>query len=837
MGSASRTSLRQDEAAARSALLEVTSYDVRLDLDRGDSTFDSVSVIDFVSRGGTTFLDLQPISVRAITLDGAPLDADSLRGGRLPLDTTAGAHRLVVEAQMRYRTDGEGLHRAVDPADGLAYVYAMTFLDAAPSIFGCFDQPDLKATWTLHVRAPRGWTVLGNTRAREVETGVWDLEPTLPLPTYLIALVAGPYHVLRTEHDGIALGVSARRSLASHLEHDAEEIFAVTRQCFDEFHRLFDLRYPFGDYHQAFVPEFNPGAMESPGCVTFRDPLVFQSRTVRAQHVVRASTIAHEMAHMWFGDITTPRWWDDLWLNESFAEYLGARVTADCTDFGDVWVTEAHTRRPWGLTADQAPTTHPVAGNGAADADTALQNFDGISYAKGASIIKQLNTRLGDAVFFGGVNNHLDRHRYGNATMADLLSAWEQAGAGDLSDFTAGWLMTAGPDRLELDRVAGVVRRTPLGGHPADRSHTIGVATLGQTDSPAAGWTIRPLVIDAAAVPVPGLSGPVVLDPHLDTWAVTLPDPETLAALPRLLPATADPLLRAAAWNSVRNTFHEALLDPATALALIEATIPSEDTDDGVVSVLTWALTEVTPCVEDVEEAQARISLAAAARTLTAPPGSALQLGGFQRQIEATCEADLLRAWLSGESLPDGVVVDLELRWRLLVRLAVLGATDRDELAAALAAEPTGVSRVEHAGAVAALPDADAKAWAWSCFLGEVEVPNYELEAIGLRLWQWGQEHLTDPYLDRYFAELPATTKVRSAQLLGDAAVAFFPRLAVSRWTMEAAHALVAQAGLDPTLARAVADESFALGRRVKVKEAFVSGEPDPVANPPGGEG
>ena len=232
---------------------------------------------------------------------------------------------------MRYRHDGEGLHRAVDPADGRHYVYAMTFLDAAPSIFGCFDQPDLKAVWTLRVRAPRDWVVLGNTPATELEPGHWELAPTLPLSTYLVALVAGPYHVLRNEHDGIPLGLSARASIARHLDHDADELFTLTRQSFDELHRLFGMRYPFGDYHQAFVPEFNAGAMESAGCVTFRDPLVFQSRVVRTHHVNRATTLIHEMAHMWFGDLVTPVWWDDLWLNESFAEYMGARVTADAT--------------------------------------------------------------------------------------------------------------------------------------------------------------------------------------------------------------------------------------------------------------------------------------------------------------------------------------------------------------------------------------------------------------------------------------------------------------------------------------------------------------------------
>src|SRR5918994_46869 len=310
-------SLKHTEARERAALLDVTAYDVALDLDRGEETFGSVSTITVRSRGGPTFLEVQPVSLNAVTVNGKAVDVTRLERGRVPIETDPGENVVVVDAVMRYRHDGEGLHRSVDPADGRHYVYAMTFLDAAPSIFGCFDQPDLKAVWNLRVRAPREWVVLGNSPATQVEPGSWVLAQTLPLSTYLVALVAGPYHVVRSEHHGIPLGLSARASIARHLDDDAEEIFTVTAQSFDEFHRLFGVRYPFGHYHQAFVPEFNAGAMESAGCVTFRDPMIFQSRVLRTQHVVRASTIVHEMAHMWFGDLVTPEWWDDLWLNES----------------------------------------------------------------------------------------------------------------------------------------------------------------------------------------------------------------------------------------------------------------------------------------------------------------------------------------------------------------------------------------------------------------------------------------------------------------------------------------------------------------------------------------
>jgi aminopeptidase N len=558
--------------------------------------------------------------------------------------------------------------------------------------------------------------------------------------------------------------------------------------------------------------------MESPGCVTFRDPYVFQSRVLRTDHTVRASTIAHEMAHMWFGDIVTPVWWDDLWLNESFAEYMGARVTADATDFSEVWVTEAYNRKSWGLTADQRPSTHPVAGNGAEDAATALQNFDGISYAKGASVLKQLNSRLGDEVFLGGVRDHFEKHRYGNATMADLLEAWEGAGAGDLSGFRDNWLLTAGPDRLSFDRAAGVVRRTAPAGHPADRHHSLGIAEAGAAGQGT--WRVERLEIDADAVPTKVSAGPVVLDAGVDSWVVTLPDPETLTSLPDALPATRDPLLRASVWLSVRNAFQHALLAPDAALDLVEAAIPHEDTDDGVGQTLAWAVAEVVPVSTDPSAARARIHEVARRCVTSAGAGSSLQLSAFQVQAAASDDAAELLDWLAGGA-PAGVVLDLDLRWRILRSLARLGGIDRDGLARALAEEVTAVSQVEHAGATASLPDAEAKAWAWDRFTGVVEVPNYELEAIGLGIWQLGQESLTDPYVDRYFDDVPQTAHFRSGWLLAQGTTDFYPRWSVSEQTLARARALLARDDLASEVRRGVVDQTWDLERRLAIRDAF----------------
>ncbi len=811
-------SLQHTEAQARFALLDVEEYDVRLDLASDDERFHSVTTIRFGSKGGKTFVDLKPDRVHEIRLNGEVIDPELLVRGRLPITTVAGPNELVVDAVMRFRNDGEGLHRSVDPADGRHYVYGMSFMDAAPSIFACFDQPDLKAPYTLHVTAPTDWTVIGNAPGREVEPGVWELERTQPLSTYVVTLVAGPYHVVHDEHDGIPLGLSARQSIAQDLDADADELFTMTRQCFDEFHRLFRIRYPFGSYHQAFVPEFNAGAMENPGCVTFRDPLIFSSRVTRGVRISRATTVAHEMAHQWFGNIVTPSWWDDLWLNESFAEYMGNRVTADVTEYHDAWTHNAYARRQWGLVADQRPSTHPVAGTGALDTTAALQDFDGISYAKGSSILKQLNTTLGDEVFFAGVIDHFTRHRFGNATMHDLFASWESAGAGDLSGFTGSWLRTAGPDTVELDRDAGALRRTPPADHPADRAHTFRVATA----LPGESWSTETVTVTGPETALDVSAGAaVVLDPYEDSWALVMPDKPTVDALKSLLPASADTRLRAGVWNGVRSAFHNARIDPSDVLDLLEVGMPIEDSDDAVSYTMPWAIALVAALSADPRAALVRVNGTALAILEAADAGSTMQLSAFQAAISSSADPGQLRSWLEGRVLPEGIEVDLDLRWRILVRLATMGEADRDELEAALAAEPTARSRVEHARAVASLPDAEAKAWAWQRFSGEVDVPNYELEAIGRGMWRVGQEHLTEEYAERYFTELPDTVDVRSGWLLADAAESFFPITSLTDKTLARARALIDLDGLDLSLRRQVVDRTDELARRIAVRQTY----------------
>ncbi|MEZ0581225.1 aminopeptidase N [Nocardioides sp. MH1] len=810
-------SLTRDEATARRSLLAIQHYDVRLDLTGDDTVFRSVTTIRFDSRGGETFADVRPVALHRATLDGADLDPGSLVEGRLPLHLSPGAHELVVEATMPYRNDGEGLHRSVDPVDGRAYLYGMCFMDAAATIFACFDQPDLKAPYTLHVTAPDDWLVVGNARAEEVGAGdgarEWRIGPTPPLSTYFVTVVAGPYVRADAEHDGIRLSLSARASLAGPLEAQAEELFTVTRQSFDELHRLFGVRYAFGDYHQAFVPEFNAGAMENPGCVTIRDPFLFDGPSTRAERSYRAALIAHEMAHQWFGNLVTPQWWDDLWLNESFAEYVGYRVAADATEYDDAWVDQSYSRRVWGLTADQRPTTHPVAGNGAVDALAALQDFDGISYARGSNVLRQLAVRVGDDVFFGGVRDHFDRHRFGNATMHDLFESWTRAGAGDLDGFVRDWLLTPGPDVLTLDRAAGVVVRTPPAAYPAERHHRLLVATRGPE-----GWRREPFEVTGGTTPYSvAPEVPVLLDADETTWAVTPPDPVTMAALPRLL-HTLDPQLRATMWNSVRLGLADALIDPAAVADLLAVAPPVEDTADSARHLMPWVLGTVLPLAPDGTLDRVHAGLRAAVERAGSDPE--LRLSAFRAVVATATDAEALARWTEGAGVPDGIEADADLTWRVLVRRAELGQVSRADLDAALAAGPTGHAQVEHTRAVASLPTQEGKEFAWARLVGEESVPLYEIQAAGHGLWRPGQQHLTQQYVGSYFESLPTVVAHHQGWVQPDAVEAFFPITHVDETTLSQARSAL-ELDLPAAALRRLRDCVDELARRCAVRAAF----------------
>ncbi|MEV4498365.1 aminopeptidase N [Micromonospora arborensis] len=833
-------SLTRVEATARGAAITVESYQVDLDLTGGAELFRSRVAIRFrATPGAATFAEVKPAKLLAVRLNDRDLDPDLLTDNRLPLSELAAENTLIVEADMAYSNAGEGMHRFVDPADGETYLYAMSFLDNAQRIFAAFDQPDLKAPFVLSVTAPPEWTVSGNAEVSARPTpGRWEFAPSAPLATYFFSLIAGPYHVQRSEHDGVPLGIYCRRSLAEHLDADAEEIFTITGQCLDRFHQLFTERYPFGKYDQAFVPEFNAGAMENPGIVTFRDDYVFSSAVTNTQRAQRASTIAHEMAHMWFGDLVTMRWWDDLWLNESFAEYLGYRVVAEATPYDQAWTTFAMRRKAWGYAADQRPSTHPVAPQEVADADEGLLNFDGISYAKGASVLRQLVAWLGDEAFLAGLNAHFAAHRFGNATLADLLASLSTASGRDLSDWAEVWLRRPQVNTLRAEVAVdadgrytevAVVQTAPES-HPVLRPHRIGVGRYSadgtvqrdEVDVDPAADGGRTLLGALTGAPAARL---LLLNDGDLTFAKVRLDRASADAVPLMLPGLADPLTRALLWGEALDAVTDGER-PVTALVdLIVAALPTETEVVIAEDVLTLSRSLVDRYLDPLTRSAALARVAGACRQLLdgAPAGESLQLAAARGWIAATTDADLLVGWLAGRDVPAGLKVDAELRWAVLHRLVVLGAAGEAEIAIEAAADNSATGAERAARCRATLPDPAAKQAAWEIIVRDTELSNRLLEATAEGFWQPEQAELTAAYVQRYFADMPAAARRRTPWTADRVAKLAFPQYAVAQPTREAAAALLAGDDLTPGLRRVVTDSDDDLRRALVARTAVAA--------------
>ncbi|MDT0265058.1 aminopeptidase N [Streptomyces sp. DSM 44915] len=832
------------EAEARARLLTVERYLVDLDLTRGDTVFGSTTTIRFTAReAGDTFVEARPTSLRSATLDGQSLDPAELADGRLPLrGLTAGEHELTVVAEMPYSRTGEGMHRFTDPADGLTYLYSMCCMTDAPLVFAAFDQPDLKAVFEVAVTAPGEWTVLGNGRAtREPDQpGRWRCAPTPPISTYLLAVAAGPYHSVRTEHAGLPFGLHARRSLAAELDRDAEELFDITRRCFDRYHEIFDEPYPFDSYDQAFVPEFNAGAMENPGLVTFRDTYVFRSAVTDTERETRGVVIAHEMAHMWFGDLVTLRWWDDVWLNESFAEYLGYQVLTEATDF-QPWTEFAMVRKGWGYDADQRPSTHPVAPEPDAVPDTASAwlNFDGISYAKGASALRQLVAWLGQDTFLAGVNDHFARHRFGNATLADFIDSMARASGRPVPTWAEAWLRTSGPDtltprpvgaalgteggedgwRLHLTHAGGRPHRLRLGAYDLDPTRPERVLPRAQYEVELVGGAAEATTEHVFPGGRPDLL--VVNDGDLSYAKVRLDERSWATAL-RTLTSLPDPLSRTVVWNAARDMVRDGELAPFDYLEAARRHLPGEAAQVIVSEVLRFAGGPLAGrYLPDDRKAEALALIRRITEQLRAGAGGdqARLLTAVRAAIAATDTPDTLLEWWRAGAVPGGPELDQDLRWRMLHRLAALGATDRAEIAAEAARDTSATGEEGAARCRAALPDAAAKEEAWEAMFDPADrLSNYLFGATAEGFWQSEQRGLLAPYVARYFpaaAELAARRGHALALMVSQSG---FPWPFVEAETLALGEKCLAGQAPSPALRRALGDQLDELRRALRVR-------------------
>lgn len=827
--------LTRDEAQTRSRLLDVHRYQIDLDLTRGDELFDSRTVIHFTVRADRratdTFVELKPEELREAVLDGHALDLDTFDENRLPLTgLTAGEHELRIDAVMRYSRTGEGMHRFTDPTDGETYVYTQLALDDCKRVFPAFDQPDLKAVFELTVKAPEDWTVIANGITEQQEDGTWRAAPTPLISTYLVAVAAGPWHTVRTEHRGLPFAIHCRRSLAPHLDVDADEILDITRACFDRYHEKFEEPYPFDSYDQAFVPEFNFGAMENPGLVTFRDEFVYRSAVTDTERQTRAMVIAHEMAHMWFGDLVTLKWWDDIWLNESFAEYMGYQTLTEATGFTDTWVDFGVARKAWGYDADQRPSTHPVAPEAVDDTASALLNFDGISYAKGASALRQLVAWLGEKDFLAGINTHFARHRFGNATLADFIDSLADATERDVHAWADAWLRTTGVDTLTPK-----VARTDDGTYTltvqrdGSRPHRIAVGLYDPDPGDNGHLVLRARpeldVPQDAARPIGKRPALLLLNDGDLSYAKVRFDPESFAAVRDNLSRLPDPLTRAVVWNALRDAVRDGELPPTAYLEAARAHLPRETDLALVQGVLSFASAQVADrYLADEDRPAALSSLTTLCHDLIrrtedgSHPG--LRLTAVRHFIDVAAHPDTIAEWLADGTVPGGPELDPELRWRILGRLAVLGATDEAAIAAEAQRDRSATGQEGAARCRAALPDPESKRTAWEAMFAGDDLSNYLFTATAQGFWQPEQAELLQEYVERYFTDAVALAARRGPAIADAAGRWAFPAYAVNAETLRLGKKCLKKSDPIPSLRRKLADQLDDLGRALRVREA-----------------
>ncbi|MFL6131096.1 MAG: aminopeptidase N [Mycobacteriales bacterium] len=817
--------LTRTDARTRADLLAVTAYEVELDLTDGggkpaDRTFRSRTTVRFTAGrpGAATWVDVIAAGFHEVTLNGEPVDTGAYTPETgIALPGLGADNVLVVDADCLCTNTGEGLHRFVDPVDGAVYLYSQFETADAKRMYACFDQPDLKAPFTLTVTAPADWTVVSNGRATGTQDGpggsaVTRFATTPPLSPYVTALVAGPYHRVTDSHDGIELGVYCRASLAEHL--DADEIFLVTKQGFDWYHRAFDYRYPFEKYDQLFVPEFNAGAMENAACVTFLEDYVFRSKVTDYSYERRAETILHEMAHMWFGDLVTMRWWDDLWLNESFATFVSVLCQAQATRWTSAWTAFTNIEKTWAYRQDQLPSTHPIAAD-IPDVQAVEVNFDGITYAKGASVLKQLAAYVGIEEFLRAMRVYFRRHEYGNTTLADLLRVLEEESGRDLSRWSAQWLGTAGINTLRADftldaqgRYASfAVLQGPAGPAGVLRDHRLAIGRYGIDGDKVVRTGRLELDVSGQRTEVPELVGVaqpdllLVNDDDLTYGKVRL-DARSLATAVQRVADIDDPLPRALCWGAAWDMTRDGEMAARDYVALTLAGIQGE-TEIGVLQSLQGKLRSALDRYADpawAPEGWARLAELAAGALRTAEPGSDHQLA-WTRTFAAAARTPehvaVLRGLLDGTEVVPGLAVDADLRWTLLQGMVALGAAGDAEIEAELDRDPTASGQRQAATTRALRPTAEAKAEAWRQATEDDELPNAINEAIIAGFQHPAQHELTAPYVQPYFDIIVDVWERRTSEIAQNVVIGLFPD-AIAPETVAAADAFLADASGDP---------------------------------------
>jgi aminopeptidase N len=839
--------LTQVEATERARLVNVTSYDITLDLTDGqggpgEGTFRSITEVRFTCTepGASTFLEAAAERLRSVTLNGVEVDTSGWSAEKgLTVSGLAAENVLVVDGDFPYSTSGQGLHRSVDPVDNEVYLYSQFETADAQRVFACFDQPDLKSVYTWHVTVPQHWQVISNAPVASVEPApggakTVHFEQSVRMSTYITAVCAGPYHEVRDTHDGIDLGLFVRQSMKQYL--DADEIFLVTKQGFDFFHTQFGVRYPLPKYDQVWVPEFNAGAMENFGCVVHAESYyIFRSQVTEYEREQRANTILHELAHMWFGNLVTMRWWDDLWLNESFAEWASHWCNTNATRFTDAWTTFLSVRKNWGYRQDQLSSTHPVYAP-MPDVEAVEVNFDGITYAKGASVIKQLVAYVGIDAFLAGLRAYFTAHAWGNATFDDLLSALEAASGKPLRSFADEWLRTAQVNTIRPVVTVGadgryesvaVAQEAPVD-HPTLRTHRIGIGLYDLRGESLVRRALHEVDISGPLTPVPALTGvekaDVLLlnDEDLSYTKLRL-DPASLSTVVKHIAGFDSSLARALCWAATWDMTRDAEMAARDYVALVCAGLPKEADINLVTATLRQAQTAVSAYADPawIPTGWARLADTALAALRTAEPGSGFQLAwarAFAACARRPSDLAVVRSWLSGDDVPDGLTVDTDLRWSLLSTLVAHGAADPAEIDAELERDRTASGERSAALARALVPTPESKAETWARLTGDEKLPNWLQRSLLQGFHHPSQLSLTLEYREKFFEIVDEIWASRDSETAQEFVLFAYPSVHVSEDTVAMTDAWLAVDGHPAPLRRLVAEGRDGVVRALKAR-------------------
>lgn len=782
--------LTRIEAIERRGIVTTHSYQIALDLTGSESVFRSTTTITFdATEGSSTFLDAITHTVHSITLNGENVPVSAADGTRIALNDLSTHNVVVVDADMMYTNTGEGLHRFVDPVDDKVYLYSQFEVPDSRRVFAVFEQPDLKATFQFTVTAPAEWAVISNSPSpvpvRHGDVAVHEFAATPRISSYITALIAGPYvsvHSELTSVDGrsIPLGIYVRESLAEHL--DADYIFDITRKGFDYFENAFGVPYPFEKYDQLFVPEFNAGAMENAGAVTFTEVYVFRSKVTDAIRERRVVTILHELAHMWFGDLVTMKWWNDLWLNESFAEWASTIATAEATEWTEAWTTFQAMEKSWAYRQDQLPSTHPIMAS-ITDLEDVQVNFDGITYAKGGSVLKQLFAWVGREAFFAGVSAYFRKHAWGNTELADLMVELEAASGRDLSTWTTQWLETSGVNTLRPDMTCDAdgiitgfaVLQSAHPDYPTIRPHRLAIGIYRRDQGSVVRVHRVELDVEGERTEVPELVGLhrgdliLINDDDLAYAKIRLDEVSLRTAIAELS-TIADPLARSLVWGSAWDATRDAEMSARDYITLVIDNIAPETESTTIRTLLAQLSTSVRMYADPDQRPSLLESTADALWSLasTADAASDAQfqfVRAFAQMAYTPLHGSLLRELRDGTKTLPGLTIDTDLSWDLLEGMVLAGVADETEIAAAHAADTTANGNQTAARVRATMPNAAAKRAVFDELTHNDDAPNAIVNHTALGFGHVNEPQILADIVDDYFAMLTTIWDSRTYQI------------------------------------------------------------------------